>query len=68
MKNLNKEKNICKHCKWHENFTGVCYNGDSKYRADFTNDEFSCAFFETDFVLAKEQPYKDMYEKFIKTY
>ncbi len=32
----------CGNCRWHEDFTGACFNGDSPYRADFTGDEQSC--------------------------
>lgn len=27
----------CKDCKWHDEFTYVCFNGDSKHCADFVN-------------------------------
>ena len=30
----------CSNCKWHEDFSGACCNGDSEYRADFTNNDF----------------------------
>ena len=32
----------CGNCKWHEDFTGACCNGDSEYRADFTGSDFVC--------------------------
>lgn len=32
----------CSNCKWHEDFTGACCNGDSEYRADFTGSDFVC--------------------------
>ena len=32
----------CSNCKWHEDFTGACCNGDSDYRADFTDSDFVC--------------------------
>lgn len=32
----------CRNCKWHEDFTGVCFNSNAEERADFTSDEFSC--------------------------
>lgn len=35
-------EHICKSCKWHDDFTAVCFNGDSEYRADFTDDDESC--------------------------
>lgn len=38
--------NICKNCKWYAEFEGVCCNGDSEHRADFTSEDFSCKKFE----------------------
>lgn len=32
----------CSNCKWHEDFSGACCNGDSEYRADFTDSDFVC--------------------------
>ena len=46
MKNCEKNLRICKNCKWHDNFTGVCFNGDSEYRADFTESKFKCELWE----------------------
>ena len=28
--------NTCSTCRWYEDFQGVCCNGDSEHRADFT--------------------------------
>lgn len=36
----------CKTCRKHDNFTCVCFNGDSKHCADFTGSEFCCEFWE----------------------
>lgn len=36
----------CKNCRKHDNFTCVCFNGDSKHCADFTESEFCCEFWE----------------------
>lgn len=33
---------ICKTCKWHEPFCGVCCNGDSEHRADFQLEDEMC--------------------------
>ena len=38
----------CKTCKWHDNFTGACFNGDSIYRADFTDNCFICEEYENE--------------------
>lgn len=32
----------CGNCKWHDDFSGACFNGESEYRADFTTSAFSC--------------------------
>lgn len=36
----------CKTCGKHDNFTCVCFNGDSEHCADFTGSEFCCEFWE----------------------
>lgn len=28
----------CKGCKWHDDFSWACVNGESEYRGDFVND------------------------------
>lgn len=38
----------CNTCKWHDDFVGACCNGDSEYRADFTNMDFCCDKWEED--------------------
>ena len=38
--------NTCSTCRWYEDFQGVCFNGDSPYRADFTEPEDSCECWE----------------------
>ena len=40
---LNK---TCATCDWYEDFQGVCFNGDSLNRADFTEPEDVCEFWE----------------------
>ena len=35
-------KRTCSNCDWHEDFTGACCNGDSRYCADFTDDDQTC--------------------------
>lgn len=32
----------CKTCKWHDDFTWACFNGDSPNRADFTDNDDLC--------------------------
>lgn len=36
----------CGSCKWHEDFNGVCFNGDSERRADYTDSDESCGEWE----------------------
>lgn len=36
------KKPCCSNCKWWEQFVGVCCNGDSDQRADFTETYFCC--------------------------
>ena len=41
----NIERN-CSNCKYWDDFTGICWNGDSDERADFTDGEFVCKWYE----------------------
>ena len=36
----------CATCDWYEDYQGVCFNGDSEHRADFTEPEDSCECWE----------------------
>lgn len=36
----------CKNCKYHDDFSWVCFNGESEHRGDFTDDDDSCYLFE----------------------
>lgn len=40
------EEKCCKNCRKHDDFTWVCFNGDSEYCADFTEPECCCEFCE----------------------
>lgn len=40
------EEKCCKNCRRHDDFTWVCFNGDSEYCADFTEPECYCEFWE----------------------
>lgn len=42
----------CATCKWYEDFQGVCFNGDSEHRADFTDPEDVCE--EWEIILRSE--------------
>lgn len=42
---IQKEK-CCKACKKHDDFTWVCFNGDSEHCADFTEPDCVCEFWE----------------------
>ena len=41
--NMKKE---CCTCAWHDGYTWVCFNGNSEYRADFTDPENTCPAWE----------------------
>ncbi len=32
----------CETCKWHDDFSWVCFNGESPHCADFTDPDLSC--------------------------
>lgn len=32
----------CATCDWYEDYQGVCFNGDSEWRADFRDDNDKC--------------------------
>lgn len=34
--------NKCKTCKYHDDFSWVCFNPEADDRADFTNSEYTC--------------------------
>lgn len=36
----------CGNCQWHDGSTGACCNGDSRYCADFTDDDQTCDVWE----------------------
>ena len=36
----------CSTCRWYEDFQGVCCNGNSEHRADFTEPEDGCECWE----------------------
>ena len=36
----------CATCAWYEDYQGVCCNGDSEHRADFTEPEDGCECWE----------------------
>ena len=42
---VNMEK-CCGTCKWHDDFSWACFNGDSENCADFTDPEDSCECWE----------------------
>ena len=42
MRLIDETNRCCETCKWYEDFQGVCCNGDSEYRADFTDADFVC--------------------------
>lgn len=45
-KMMMKNNKKCINCKWYEEFTGACCNGDSVYCADFVDNDNSCERFD----------------------
>lgn len=43
---LRRERGNCGNCKWHDDFSGVCCNGDSDFRAEFTATDDKCEHWE----------------------
>nr|DAG32377.1 MAG TPA: hypothetical protein [Caudoviricetes sp.] len=43
-RNAKMKYTCCVGCKWHDEFTWACFNGDSEYCADFVND--GCPLYE----------------------
>ena len=43
---VDKMEKECFTCAWHDNFSWVCFNGNSEHRADFTDPEDSCPVWE----------------------
>ena len=43
----------CANCKWHDEFSWVCFNGDSPNVAGFTQQEDSCDKWELLYQLKK---------------
>lgn len=41
------KEQICEFCKWHDDFSWACFNGDSEKCADFTDNEDYCAEWES---------------------
>lgn len=37
-----QENKFCRTCRWYAEYEGVCCNGDSKHRADFVDEKFTC--------------------------
>ena len=42
MKKQKGYENQCKTCKYHDDWTWVCFNPESDDRADFTDNEYMC--------------------------
>lgn len=42
----NNVEKKCSNCTWHDSYSGVCCNGDSHKRADFTNEDYCCGYYE----------------------
>nr|DAH27753.1 MAG TPA: hypothetical protein [Caudoviricetes sp.] len=40
------DTNTCRTCCWHDSFSWACFNGNSPYCADFTDDNCTCVQYE----------------------
>lgn len=40
------ETKSCENCRYHDDFTWVCFNGESENRADITDTDDCCKFWE----------------------
>lgn len=48
------KKRNCGNCLWHDDFSWVCFNGDSPMCADFSDPEYSCEAWEDKHGTEKE--------------
>lgn len=39
---LGRKDRCCENCKWHDDFSGACSNGQSEHRGDFTDNDLCC--------------------------
>lgn len=39
-------RKCCSTCKYHDDFSWVCFNGESDFRADFTHPEHQCSYWK----------------------
>ncbi len=39
---LGRKDRCCENCKWHDNFSGVCCNGESEHKVNFTDNDLCC--------------------------
>lgn len=44
----------CKTCKWRDDYSWVCFCPDSIHRADFTNDDYVCDEWESEYDRCRE--------------
>ena len=47
IKIMDDKEKYCEICKWHVDFSWVCFNGESEKRADFTNNDDCCIEWES---------------------
>ena len=43
---MQNNTNTCETCCWHDSFSWACFNGNSPYCADFTDDNCTCIQYE----------------------
>ncbi len=53
----------CANCKWYEEFTGACCNGNSEHRADFVDSDKCCKEWEGRSDLHERQGDEDIHKR-----
>ena len=51
---MEKNDKVCANCAFHDDYTWVCFNPDSEYRADITDNIYSCCAFKEKEILEQE--------------
>lgn len=56
----------CKTCKWHDDFSWACCNGDSDECADFTDNDYVCSHWEAAESNEKRLAYENETDQVLK--
>ena len=52
---MHENEKCCGTCSWYEAFSGVCCNGDSRFVADFMDEEGGCNHWEDMLMLEQTE-------------